>query len=201
MRVFELAQSKSVNFADLSLPVSGLYLLAAPTTPEAARAEVIKRAKAGERLRHSDVTTIVDRTKGKKAHVDRTKGKQPASGTEPAPAVAVTTLNQTKTAPDSNKNKAEPTKAIPTSTNPNKSPPYAWMKALNPEVWMEALIVHAWNEAFPMDRSRALISIGLDALLAAIPEEWLPLIEEHAAERLLSIPPFLRRPMPKEPPA
>ncbi len=33
MRVHELAQSTSVNFADLNLPVSTLYLLAAPSTP------------------------------------------------------------------------------------------------------------------------------------------------------------------------
>jgi hypothetical protein len=33
MRCHELA--KSANFADLSLPVSGLYLLAAPSTPTA----------------------------------------------------------------------------------------------------------------------------------------------------------------------
>src|SRR5262245_41804252 len=32
MRVHEL--SKSANFADLSLPISGLYLLAAPSTPK-----------------------------------------------------------------------------------------------------------------------------------------------------------------------
>jgi hypothetical protein len=36
MQVFELA-AESRNFRDLSIPVSGLYLLAAPSTPEAAR--------------------------------------------------------------------------------------------------------------------------------------------------------------------
>ena len=45
MSVYEMAQSKSANFADLSLPVSSLYMLAAPSTPEEARAEVIQRAE------------------------------------------------------------------------------------------------------------------------------------------------------------
>src|SRR5262245_45152690 len=48
MQVFEL--SKSRNLRDLDVPVSALYLLAAPSTPEEAREEVIERAQAGERL-------------------------------------------------------------------------------------------------------------------------------------------------------
>jgi hypothetical protein len=39
MQVHEL--SKSVNFTDLDVPVSALYLLAAPSTPEAARDAVL----------------------------------------------------------------------------------------------------------------------------------------------------------------
>ena len=48
MRVYEL--SKSRNFRDLSLPLSGLYLLAAPSTPQEARDEIIERAQAGEKI-------------------------------------------------------------------------------------------------------------------------------------------------------
>jgi hypothetical protein len=36
---------KSAKFADLNLPVSGLYLLAQPSTPEEARDEVTARAE------------------------------------------------------------------------------------------------------------------------------------------------------------
>ena len=42
MRVHEFGKSK--NFLDLNLPVSGLYLLAAPSTPDEARQQVIERA-------------------------------------------------------------------------------------------------------------------------------------------------------------
>ena len=42
MCVHELA-IKSGNLQDLELPVSGLYLLAAPSTPEEARAAVVER--------------------------------------------------------------------------------------------------------------------------------------------------------------
>jgi hypothetical protein len=57
MRVYEL--SKSRNFRDLSLPVSALYLLAAPSTPEMARGEVIARAEAGEAVPISEVKRVI----------------------------------------------------------------------------------------------------------------------------------------------
>jgi hypothetical protein len=47
MRVYELHR-KNANFADLSLPVSALYLLAAPSTRDAAIAEAAWRAGKGE---------------------------------------------------------------------------------------------------------------------------------------------------------
>ena len=53
MQVYEM--SKSRNLRDLNLRVSGLYLLAAPSTPEPARTEVIERAEAGEHLTHARV--------------------------------------------------------------------------------------------------------------------------------------------------
>jgi hypothetical protein len=62
MRVHAMV-GKSPNFGDLNLPVSGLYLLAAPSTPEEARAEVIERAEQGEALSVSDVkrsSTMLD---------------------------------------------------------------------------------------------------------------------------------------------
>ena len=48
IHIYELKQSKSEKFSDLSLPISALYLLAAPSTPEAAKTEVITRAGAGQ---------------------------------------------------------------------------------------------------------------------------------------------------------
>src|SRR5258708_7088061 len=46
MSAHELA-GKYDNLSDLELPVSGLYLLAAPSTPEAAREEVFEQAMSG----------------------------------------------------------------------------------------------------------------------------------------------------------
>jgi hypothetical protein len=72
MRVYELSR-KSRNFRDLSLPISALYLLAAPSTPETARAECFKRAGAGEVIQFSEVKRVVEK------HKNDTKGhKQPA---------------------------------------------------------------------------------------------------------------------------
>jgi hypothetical protein len=43
------------------LSVSGLYMLAAPSTPEAARDEVIERSEAGERVTPAQIKEIVDK--------------------------------------------------------------------------------------------------------------------------------------------
>jgi hypothetical protein len=56
MRVYELG--KSVTVTDLNLSVATLYLLAAPSTPEKARTEIIKRAKSGETISPAQVRAI-----------------------------------------------------------------------------------------------------------------------------------------------
>src|SRR6516164_3119924 len=61
MRVYEL--SKSRNFRDLSLPLSGLYLLAAPSTPQEARDEIIERAQAGETIPVAEAKRIIEHAK------------------------------------------------------------------------------------------------------------------------------------------
>ena len=55
IRIHELASARSENFSDLNLPVSGLYLLARPSTPEAVRDGVIARASAGEAISFADI--------------------------------------------------------------------------------------------------------------------------------------------------
>jgi hypothetical protein len=62
MRVHDLAKNR--NFRDLShIPLSGLFLLAAPSTPETAKQEAISRAEAGEPIPLNTVKEIVGRAK------------------------------------------------------------------------------------------------------------------------------------------
>jgi N6-adenosine-specific RNA methylase IME4 len=58
MRLYAMA-SKSEIVSDLDLPLRDLYLLAAPSTPEAARQEIIEHAEAGDRLHHDDIAAII----------------------------------------------------------------------------------------------------------------------------------------------
>jgi hypothetical protein len=58
MNVHSLA-GKSNKLLDLELPVSGLYLLAAPSTPEQVQQQVISRVENGERLSVSDVKRLI----------------------------------------------------------------------------------------------------------------------------------------------
>jgi hypothetical protein len=57
MRVYELSKTKCVS--DLNLPLAGLYLLAAPSTPERARDEVIERAAAGTPVSVADIRSSI----------------------------------------------------------------------------------------------------------------------------------------------
>jgi hypothetical protein len=50
-----------------SFPASILYLLAAPSTPEAARIEIIERAEAGEAISHAEVKKVIKKTRAKSA--------------------------------------------------------------------------------------------------------------------------------------
>jgi hypothetical protein len=57
INVFEC--SKVRNFSTLDVPVSALYLLAAPSTPDEAREAVVTAAADGDRLTHAEVKEIV----------------------------------------------------------------------------------------------------------------------------------------------
>jgi Protein of unknown function (DUF3102) len=59
IQVYELAETKSANLADLNLPISGLYLLAAPSAPSEVRDDIFNRAAEGEKIRHKDIADAV----------------------------------------------------------------------------------------------------------------------------------------------
>jgi Protein of unknown function (DUF3102) len=88
MRVYEL--SKSRNFRDLSLPLSGLYLLAAPSTPQEARDEIIERAQAGEKIPVAEAKRIIEHAKNQQQPRKRTKPQaaQPPPRDDIGPASA-----------------------------------------------------------------------------------------------------------------
>jgi hypothetical protein len=63
INVYKFAGAQFEKFSNLNIPVSSLYLIAAPSTPEAARAKVIKQAEAGKRLSTAQVKFIVQEHK------------------------------------------------------------------------------------------------------------------------------------------
>jgi hypothetical protein len=73
INVFEA--SKSLNFGDLNLPVSSLYMLATPSTPAEVSKAIIKRVKKGEKLTGTQIKAAV---KG--------AAKRPAKKPKPAAA-------------------------------------------------------------------------------------------------------------------
>jgi Protein of unknown function (DUF3102) len=65
INVFEMSKSTCANFAHVDLPVSALYLIAAPSTPDAARTEIIERAAAGERYPVAAAKRTIEAAKGR----------------------------------------------------------------------------------------------------------------------------------------
>jgi hypothetical protein len=62
MQVHELG--KSNNLLDSHLPMSGLYLLARPSTPEAVRDNILKRDKSGEAFSVAEIKKAIDTVRG-----------------------------------------------------------------------------------------------------------------------------------------
>jgi DUF3102 family protein len=79
-------QSKSKNFLDLNLPVSSLYLLCAPSTPEKTRSEIIERARGGEPVSVDEVKESIAATKDRKQSKKRKREKESDGEPEAVPA-------------------------------------------------------------------------------------------------------------------
>jgi len=54
------------QLAEFRLPISGLYALAAPSTPPEARAEFIERAQEGEPVPVAEIRRVVEKHKARK---------------------------------------------------------------------------------------------------------------------------------------
>jgi len=83
MRCHELAKNR--NFRDLSLPVSGLYLLAAPSTPDEVRDAVIARAAAGEKVTTTQVKTAITAKRPKRTGTGMSSEERRADARAPSP--------------------------------------------------------------------------------------------------------------------
>jgi hypothetical protein len=85
MRAYEMLL-KSEIISDLE--VTGLFLLAAPSVPDAARDEVAARAQSGEKMTTAKVKEAIDRKKKKAAPAKKSKAakapKAPKAATEAA---------------------------------------------------------------------------------------------------------------------
>jgi Protein of unknown function (DUF3102) len=82
MRVHKLSL-KNGNLPNLDIPLSGLYLLAAPSTPEVAKLEVTSRAEAGEPITLNTVKEIVGRAKQDDRRGARAETEPPRNAGKP----------------------------------------------------------------------------------------------------------------------
>jgi hypothetical protein len=78
INVYEAFGSNPSGLTDLELPLEGLYLLAAPSTPPETRAEIIKQAEAGELVTVAVVKAAISKTKPKFEEPKPPRGVNPA---------------------------------------------------------------------------------------------------------------------------
>jgi len=71
--------------AEYDIPISGLYLLAAPSTPEQAREQIIARAENGEAISVGTVKQTIAKTRGKDGKA-REQPAKPKRGVSEIPA-------------------------------------------------------------------------------------------------------------------
>jgi hypothetical protein len=83
--VFDLSsQSKFDNLSNLEIPLSGFYLLAAPSTPPEAVDQIVSSAKAGNRPTHDDIRQTIARAKDGTTRLEESKSRR----SSPVPGVA-----------------------------------------------------------------------------------------------------------------
>ena len=87
MCVYEMSL-KSDTVTDLKLPMRELYLLAAPSTPEEARTEILERAAGGEQVSGAEVTETIARVKREKNGTPETDGTENAEAVDDAASSA-----------------------------------------------------------------------------------------------------------------
>ena len=125
-------QNPDVQSLDMRTCVAPISL-AAPSTPDEARTEVIARAEAGEKLPVAEVKRIVDEAKGKPARKPPpapTSAPTPPADVEPSPAVAPSRLL------------LGPVAAAPTAI----AKPPASLPGVEP---LSAMVLREWRELAP----------------------------------------------------
>ncbi len=147
-------QRQLPQVAELSIPFSGLYLLAAPSTPPEAVEAVIARTEAGQRVSVGEIKATIE-----EARVGEDLERR------------------------SSRSAAAPRVASSRRAGPSQSPRPLWSKNAPAPTIKHVDLIAAWNDAPPEERTRAIDGIGLKPLLAALPEAWIPLIEEWLAAR------------------
>jgi Protein of unknown function (DUF3102) len=95
MQSYKLSLDKSVPVTDLDISVKSLFALAAPSTTTAARTEVVKRSKAGEKMTTKKVKEVIAKT------------KKPKKAQEPAKPTTVATKSTTTATESKSESKPE----------------------------------------------------------------------------------------------
>jgi hypothetical protein len=146
----------------LNLSLQSIYLLAAPSTPQAAKEEVIERAANGEKLWHNTIKEIVGRSRPPK----------PASNPGPKPEV-----------------QPEPTLQVTDGTMGNDTDPaqsaaaFAAIHAAEFErvtitppalsaITEKLNLLQAWDQASEEDRKSFLDALGVNVMLKSMSAQF-----------------------------
>jgi len=148
---------KRANFAQTSIAASALYLLAAATTPDEARDEVLARAAAGEPITHQDTKATVEK------HKAAADGNEAADDAEPAGADG-NGVGDPAPAADAPPPAPEPAAAAPTGPSPDQVR-QAMTVNLLAVAYQE--VHERWQEQFPDVDAWTVVPFDYEALRRA----------------------------------
>jgi hypothetical protein len=165
--IYEMAGNYD-NLSDLNVPVSSLYLLAAPSTPEEARATVIERAETGEAVPVEEVKRVIQEARQGEAE----QAKLESRGEIVTSETRVDTRGRRQ--PGSKPATGRGGAARPRSPRPvtRRRPAVAPLNSLS------------WSEASKEERERFVSNVGFESLWSHAPPEF----RELARAELLATP-------------
>jgi hypothetical protein len=174
IHVHELScEGKFNKLLNLAVPISGLYLLAAPSTPQVAKDEVIERGKSGAELSHNTIKGIVDKSKPVKAASKPSPKPEVQPEVPPEPAFQVTDCTMGNDTDPAQSAAAFAAIHAAESERVTITPPALSAITERPN------LLQAWDQASEEDRESFLDALGVNAMLKSMSAQFKSALHAH----------------------
>jgi hypothetical protein len=158
------------KFLNLNLPVSTLYLLAAPSTPDLAKSEIIDRTAAGETPSGNEVKRVIEKHK-RKAHQPQAKKAKPKAKPKTEPTIVEVLPNPRLDIGPTSISESARKDVVIEDLQHKKRMLEMKVAAMEGEGGELDMLQHAWDRA--SDQTRATFTVRNGLVLAPKPDDGL----------------------------